>query len=190
MKKWGEQRPVRFDAKELKTDLGHGNFIFIGSSCDMFYWGLSDREVMETLCKANEYDNKYLVQSKNPGRFSLFREELLPEKYTLCTTIETNRVYPGIMGKAPPPDNRSEIMAKLPKEYKRMITVEPIIDFDLNAMFNLIIACNPVQVNIGADSGNNGLPEPSPEKVRSLIEMLSRHTKVHEKKNIARLLKE
>jgi DNA repair photolyase len=27
MKRWGKQKPVRFDKKELKTDLGKDNFI-------------------------------------------------------------------------------------------------------------------------------------------------------------------
>ena len=29
------QKDVRLDKKELKTDLGENNFIFVGSSCDM-----------------------------------------------------------------------------------------------------------------------------------------------------------
>ena len=36
VKRWGRQNPIRFDESELKTDLGEGNFIFVGSSCDMF----------------------------------------------------------------------------------------------------------------------------------------------------------
>lgn len=36
MKRWGNLRPARFDEKELNTDLGSGNFIFVGSSCDMW----------------------------------------------------------------------------------------------------------------------------------------------------------
>jgi hypothetical protein len=190
MKKRGKQNPVRFDAKEMKTDMGKGNFIFIGSSCDMFHWDLCSIWVSNTLNKANLYDNQYLVQSKNPGRFSIFSEELLPEKYTLCTTIETNRVYPGIMGNSPPTEDRSAAMSKLPNTYKRMVTVEPIMDFDIKAMTYMILACKPDQVNIGADSGNNGLPEPTTKKVMDLIDVLSRNTKVFQKPNIARLLKE
>ena len=36
MKRWGKQRDPYFDRRELKTDLGEGNFIFVGSSCDIF----------------------------------------------------------------------------------------------------------------------------------------------------------
>lgn len=45
------------------------------------------------------------------------------------------------------------------------------------------------QVNIGADSGGNHLPEPSAAKVLALIEELVKFTTVERKKNLARLLK-
>jgi hypothetical protein len=51
----------------------------------------------------------------------------------------------------------------------------------------MILSCKPVQVNIGADSGKNGLPEPSPEKVRTLVHILEKHTTVHIKPNLKRL---
>ena len=40
MKRWGKLKPARFDEKELKTDFG--NFIFVGSSNDLFAKGISD----------------------------------------------------------------------------------------------------------------------------------------------------
>ena len=51
--------------------------------------------------------------------------------------------------------------------------------------------CNPVQVNIGADSSpkHNNLPEPSKEKILELIAELGNFTKVVQKKNLKRLLK-
>jgi hypothetical protein len=45
-------------------------------------------------------------------------------------------------------------------------------------------------VNIGADSGRNGLPEPSSWKIERLIEALGKHTKIHLKKNLRRILPE
>jgi hypothetical protein len=75
-------------------------------------------------------------------------------------------------------------------EGKKMITVEPIMDFGLDVFVDLILSCHPDQVNIGADSGKNGLPEPPVEKVRQLIGILSKETRVYLKSNLARLLKE
>ena len=53
----------------------------------------------------------------------------------------------------------------------------------------MIKYCNPKQVNIGADSGNNNLPEPSKEKVLALIDELQKFTTIHNKSNLKRLLK-
>jgi hypothetical protein len=70
-----------------------------------------------------------------------------------------------------------------------MITIEPIMDFDLPEFLEWIKRCNPQQVNIGADTGCNHLREPSKEKVLELIEALSKFTTVKQKKNLNRILK-
>jgi hypothetical protein len=44
---------------------------------------------------------------------------------------------------------------------KKMITIEPIMDFNLDRFSQMLIEAAPARVNIGADSGRNGLPEPS-----------------------------
>jgi hypothetical protein len=62
------------------------------------------------------------------------------------------------------------------------------MDFDLEEMVELIKRCNPVQVNIGADSGNNHLPEPSMEKLLALIDELQKFTTIARKSNLGRLL--
>ena len=62
------------------------------------------------------------------------------------------------------------------------------MDFDLDDMIELIKICHPVQVNIGADSGNNRLPEPSKEKLIQLIEALKEFTIIDQKRNLSRLL--
>jgi hypothetical protein len=54
----------------------------------------------------------------------------------------------------------------------------------------MILSCKPEQVNIGADSGNNHLPEPPAEKAEELIELLAPHTKIHLKSNLRRILPE
>lgn len=187
MKRFGKQKPARFDEKELKTDLGEGNFIFVGSSCDMFTWGTKPEWVVKTLEHCKKYDNLYLFQSKNPeamqwliGRF--------PAASQICTTIETNRFYPDIMHYSPKPEERAQGMAVL-MHYMRLVTIEPILDFDIVPMVDLIKRCEPFQVNIGADSGGNYLPEPSGAKVLQLIKELEKFTKVVRKSNLERLIK-
>ena len=49
MKKWGEQPALHFDEKELKTGLGKSNFIFVGSSCDLFAKAISEKWITDTI---------------------------------------------------------------------------------------------------------------------------------------------
>ena len=87
------------------------------------------------------------------------------------------------MGNAPKPHERA---FHLPEN--SYITIEPIIDFDLNDFISLLKVAKPKQVNIGADSGNNRLPEPSKEKVLHLIDELQKFTTIHNKSNLKRLI--
>ena len=68
-----------------------------------------------------------------------------------------------------------------------MVTIEPIIDFDLGAMMALVMRCNPEWVNIGADSRCHNLPEPSADKIDALINELRKFTEVKLKANLKRL---
>ena len=194
MKRWGKQKPVRFDEKELKTDLGSGNFIFVGSSCDMFAKEIPDEWIYKTMEHCKQFDNTYLFQTKNTRQ--LFRQiPTLPLQSRLCTTIETDRIYPEIMKESPAPILRGQWMESfnrhaLRKQYFDLyVTIEPIMDFDIGQLVSVIRRINPVQVNIGADSGNNNLPEPSKEKLLALINELKKFTVIDQKRNLARLLK-
>lgn len=69
-------------------------------------------------------------------------------------------------------------------DFDRYVTIEPIMDFDLPKLVELIKMCEPIQVNIGADSGNNNLPEPS---AIDLIEELKQFTTISKKNNLKRL---
>ena len=109
MKRWGKQKPVHFDESELKTDLGHGNFIFVGSSCDLFADDIPKTWITDTLVKTDFYTgNRYLFQSKNPNMFHYFMN-YFPDggRTSLCTTIETNRWYPKVMKYSPDPSHRA-----------------------------------------------------------------------------------
>ena len=186
MKRFGLQRNVRFDNSELKTDLGEGNFIFIGSSCDMFAMEIPGDWILKTLDKASMFENEYLFQSKNPQRMAYYTDHI-PVGAGVCTTIETNRIYYGC--KAPSPSYRSRGMELL-SGFPRYVTIEPIMEFDLTPLVDLIKRCEPLQVNIGADSGGNGLPEPSSAKIFALEEALSKFSQVKRKRNLSRLLTE
>jgi len=188
MKRWGKLNPVRLDKKELKTDLGEDNFIFVGSSCDMWCDNINTKWIIATLLHCEKFDNHYLFQSKNPKAFNDYAVSLCGlDNFSLCTTIETNRIIPEIMGFSPHPQSRSYNFAIIPY-INKYITIEPIMDFDLSEFLKMIKSCQPIQVNIGADSGGNNLPEPPKEKILELITELEKFTVVKQKKNLNRIV--
>lgn len=188
VKRWKNQPALHFDARELKTDLGEGNFIFVGSSCDMFARDIPADWITETMLACRRAENKYLFQSKHPFRMSAWIDDgIFPRNVVACTTIETNRWYPEIMGRADKPDLRAAGMEVLAVR-ERFVTIEPIMDFDLESLVELVKRCEPAQVNIGADSGGNHLPEPPAGKVLDLIEALGEFTTIARKTNLGRIL--
>lgn len=190
MKRWGKLNPCHFDEKELKTDLGSGNFIFVGSGCDMFGYTVSTEYILKTLKYMDQFDNKYLLQTKSPSRLLKFIDQrVIQKKCVVCTTLESDIYYPEIMGRSPQPIHRSICMNSLSSYVDTYVTIEPIMDFNLEAFVSMILICKPKQVNIGADTGNHHLPEPSKEKILQLIGELEKFTIVHQKKNLKRLLK-
>lgn len=194
MKRWGSQAGLRFDEKELTADLGVGNFIFVGSSCDMWAEDVPSAWIQKTLDRCrNSPGNRYLFQTKNPKRFTAFMPELIPAGSVLCVTIETNRHSHAIMGRSPDVNERAMAMLSLRQiqggdQYRRFVTVEPILDFDMKPMVELIRLCAPEQVNIGSDSGHNLLPEPYQYQVKALISELIGFTRVVNKKNLDRIV--
>jgi len=172
-----------FDKNEMRTNLGYHNIIFVGSSCDMFAENVPEIWIKKVLQYCEEFDNQYLFQSKNPIRFN----ELIthfPDNTILGTTIETNRLFP-CMGNAPPPHLRF-----LPARFQmKMITVEPIMEFDLNELVGFIKYNKPNWVNIGADSKKHNLPEPSWGEIKELIYELQKFTVIKNKSNLERLMK-
>jgi protein gp37 len=182
-----EQKPLDIDTVETGAELGKYRTIFVCSGCDLFHPDVPDGWIKYIGQQAFDYGlNRYILHTKNPERAANFFCDF-PIDTVLCTTIESNRHYPEI-SKAPSPYNR---MIGLRKWHgPRMITIEPIMDFDLTEFSILINSCGVEQVNIGADSGRNRLPEPSGEKVEELIRLVDCPAKIHLKKNLRRILPE
>jgi len=187
--KWGTHRPLRLDETEFKTNLGHNNIIFICSGCDLFHPSIPDFWIARVCCYAREFqENKYLLHTKNPARILELSKRGFswPGGSIVCATVESDRWHEQ-MGNAPEPAFRLMDLAKIGD--KRMITIEPVMKMEFIPYFaDAILKCKPIQVNIGADSGSNHLPEPSGQDLEELISLLAPHTKVVLKKNLRRLL--
>jgi protein gp37 len=183
--RWGgTPKPLGIDRRDLITPLGGGRFIFICSGCDLFHPDVPGEWIADVRSQTLQYpDSKYLWHTKNPQRLVELIEPGPAD--VACVTIESNISRPCI-STAPPPFERAIYLQKW--EGRRMITVEPVMDFDTGEFADMILSCKPEQVNIGGDSGRNGLPEPLPWKIKELIAALEKHTAVHRKKNLNRLV--
>jgi hypothetical protein len=72
---------------------------------------------------------------------------------------------------------------------KKFVTIEPIMDFDVDVLFFWIQRILPSFVNIGADSKGRDLTEPPACKVRKLISLIQQAgIEIREKRNLERLL--
>jgi len=172
--------------REFKKGLGKNNTWFIGSCIDMFAENIPALFVHTILNTLTNYNNTYFLQSKNPKRFLEFT---FTKKTILCTTVESNCIYDNI-SKAPNVIERLKYInvASMEKELPIHITIEPIMDFDLNEFVEMLRLADPIQINIGADSKGHKLPEPSSDKIKKLITELEKFTTVYQKQNLKRLL--
>lgn len=181
---------LRLLEKELAKPEGSEKMIFVCSCNDLFADAVPNEWINKVLLHCNAYPkNIYLFQSKNPLRFLYFYREF-PKNSILGTTIETN--FNLCPTKAPQVDARYNAMIMLKDQGwkgKKMCSLEPLMDFDLDILVSWIKEIQPESVSIGADSKEHNLPEPSTEKVLALIEKLSKFTKVIQKKNLNRLTK-
>jgi len=182
--------PVRLDETEFNTDLGEGNTIFVGSSCDMWANEIPSEWIQRIVEYISEkyYNNTYLFQSKNPKRFFDF-DTILPDDIIFGTTLETNRKT---NTNAPEPSERVpwmwEFTDRKYNHFKRMISIEPIMDFDLVEFSMMIRNIHPDFVSIGADSQGHKLPEPNKDKVLKFIEGIKTFTEVKLKDNLRRII--
>ena len=168
--------------------------IFIDHMNDLFAEGVNWQWIEAVLGQCRKAaDVEFVFQTKNPARL-LEYVAALPPRRVVGTTIESNRWYPKVMGKAPPPVKRFKAFTSLSllmvPAITTFITIEPILKFDLETMANWICAMRPTFVNIGADSKGHGLDEPSWKEVMALYEELTRcRIQVRQKSNLERLKK-
>jgi hypothetical protein len=146
---------------------GNGDIAF----CDPTY----TRQIIEAVKVNNGRDPKktYYFQSKRPAYFEQFLGEL-PANVILLTTLETNRDdgY-GKVSKAPVPTERFRQFLAL--DYPRkVITIEPLMDFDAETFLSWVKAVAPEYVWIGFNSRPKQvrLPEPSRAKASEFLDML------------------
>jgi len=178
--------PIRLIEKEFRVRYGTGKTIFIEHMNDLFAADVPHAAILAVINHCCQYrDNTYVFQTKNPVRYWEF-DKLIPQNSILGTTIETNRDIPGISN-APTPRERARVMAAIVNR-RLFVTIEPVLDFDVNVLANWIAMIKPEFLNLGADSKNRNLPEPTVEKVMALVAKLHEYgIELREKHNLQRL---
>ena len=181
------QGKLRLVEKELLVPYGKGKTIFIEHCNDLFAEDVPLEFIVQIMDHCDKWpENTYVFQTKNPARL-LALDALLPNRHILGVTVETNRDIIDI-GNAPQPIERMRGLFLISEYEKPFLTIEPILDFDIERFPQFIKKINPSFVNIGADSKGHNLPEPSMEKVQALIDKLTEYgIEVKEKHNLERL---
>jgi hypothetical protein len=154
---------------------GDGDIAF----CSMTY-------LLRIIKRISEHEKRcpnktYYFQSKNWEALTVKRPFSIPEiimnnvkNAVILETLETNRDW-GYrkISHAPLPTQRHKVFREIIFPHK-VITIEPILDFDLNPFFRMITDTEPEYVWIGYNSKPNliQLPEPSLEQTTTLIKLL------------------
>ena len=85
----------RLIENEFNKSLGKNKFIFIGSCIDMFAEDIPEDWILRVLEYCRKFDNKYLFQSKNPGRMTTEFIKYFPRKTVLgCYDIKARVLTP------------------------------------------------------------------------------------------------
>ena len=119
------------------------------------------------------FDKTYYFQSKRPDCFQPFLSQF-PRNVVLATTLETNRDegYKAI-SKAPIPSKRYEQFKKLAYD-RKAVSIEPMMDFDIETLFSWIQAIKPEHIWLGFNAFPKKIqiPEPSESKLFEFISLL------------------
>ena len=147
-------------------------FIWVGSSGDIAFIRYPD--MIKILNKIEEYPNRtFFFQTKDP---TVYYNYIFPKNIMLGITLESNISYKTITD-APTPYYRYISFLRLDHP-RKVITIEPILDFNLSIFIFWIRDVNPERVYIGYDTKKCNLPEPSLRKTKILIEELKEFTKI------------
>ena len=149
---------------------------------DEFIWACSSGDIAfaksewieKILVRIRELSNRtFFFQTKNP---KIFQKYNFPDNILLGITLESNRNYNGV-SKAPRPSQRYADFLELSFP-RKVITIEPILQFDLGTFVKWIKNIKPERVYIGYDTKNTGLLEPSLAQTKRFILHLRQFTKV------------
>jgi len=172
----------RLNEEELRKSF-RGGVVFVSDMGDIFSPGVQNEWIVKVIKHIAKFpDTYFLFLTKNPTKYKDLLD-IMPPNAILGATIETNKddLYTEHkISQAPLPSIRYRAMKELEWPLK-FISIEPILDFDLETFVQWIKDINPFMVYVGYDNYNWKLPEPPMKKTQELIERLGKFTLVVKK---------
>ena len=191
----GEPRLI---LKEFNRKFEPDAFVFVCDMIDLFAENVPAALISKVLRKIKQFPKTtFLLQTKNPRRYIPFLLlNQIPRNAILGVTVETSTSTFNTPSKftsyeeissAPLPAFRLSWMHAISStnishvNRRIFVSIEPVLDFDLEIFVACIKAVKPWAVAVGYDNYNHKLPEPPLEKTLKLIEELEKFTKVYRK---------
>jgi len=168
---------------EFRSKFGKGDLVFVSDMGDLFGDFIPSEWIARVLDQISDYpEADFLFMTKNPQRYNEFLPRM-PKNAILGVTIETNNdeiVQIDKVSTAPLPSERYNSMKDLDWN-RKLMSIEPILDFDLKTFKRWIEDINPFLVYVGYDNYNHKLREPILKMTLNLISMISENTLVIKK---------
>jgi len=164
-----------FNESEFNVKFGKGDLIFVSDMGDMFADFVPSEWIVKVLDHIRQFpEADFLFMTKNPKRYIELLPQI-PENAILGATIETTCdeiIQTDKVSNAPLPTQRYEAMKAL--DWKRkIVSIEPIMDFDINLFSKWIEEINPFIVYVGYDNYCHKLREPTLKFTMELMNQLS-----------------
>jgi hypothetical protein len=160
--------------KELRVRFDKGDMIFVSDMGDMFGDFIPERWIKRVLDYVGHFpETDFLFMTKNPRRYLDFLQSI-PKNAVLGTTIETNIdeiVQTDKVSSAPLPSDRYESMKALPWD-RKIVSIEPILDFDLDTLAIWMDNISPIVAYVGYDNYGHMLREPTLKQTTELLNKL------------------
>jgi DNA repair photolyase len=169
----GEPRLIE---REMQRQFKADDFVFVCDMLDLFGEWVPRELIKAVLKKISKSPAKFLLLTKNPGRYLEF-VDALPRNAMLGCTVETDWIDGSYseFSSAHHPSYRLSSMIELADKVSNELffSVEPIMEFSVG-FFASLVAAEPRAVAIGYDNYDNKLPEPSLTKTLQLIDSLEK----------------
>lgn len=143
------QGPYRIEEKELNREYPDGSYVFLQNMGEIGDPAIPILAVIDPIARyiAAQPKVTFLLLTKNP-QFYVDRQDVLGDLPNIIygVTLETNRLIPRAVSKAPSPLTRIFAMGRLRRlnpEARVLISVEPIMDFDMDPFVTHIKALHP-----------------------------------------------